>query len=61
MPTEAQKRAIKKWNEANRSQIRIIPKKEDAALIREYCKTNGLSITEYMVRATKKFIEDGVL
>lgn len=59
MPTEAQKRATKKWMDANRTQLKILPKKEDAILIREYCNKNGLSITEFMVRAAKQLMESG--
>ena len=57
MPTEAQKRANKKWNAENMKQVKLeLPIKEAEAL-QFYCDQKGVKRTTFIRKAIKELME----
>lgn len=57
MPTEAQKRANKKWNAENMKQVKLeLPVKEAEAL-QFYCDQKGIKRTTFIRKAIREAME----
>ena len=56
--SDAQKRAAMKWQKENYSRVAFDLPKEDAAALKEYCKSRGETVGAFLKRAIAETIEN---
>ena len=59
--SEAQKKAVKKYNEKSYDEIKVRVKKNQMDMIKEYAKSNNESVNELINRLLSQEIEDFIV
>lgn len=58
MATEARLKANKNWMDANLMRIVIQPRKEEGQMIKDAAKKAGVSTTQFILDAVRKYMEE---